>query len=152
MYNPYQPFINLMNANLSLFNRFVNSTEISRLVQESVNRAMAIPQESVAKAAQTHAFEELTRGLADNVTRFTQEHVNGLSQSMAQTQNVLSRQAERGTRRLERLTESAQQATNQVADAATGQAEEATDGAQDAALRLANGGHERARNSRQAKQ
>jgi len=152
MYNPYQPFINLVNANLSLFSRFANSSEITRLVHESVNRTMTISRESFTKAAQTGAFEELTRGLADNVTRFTQEHVNGISQSMAQTQTVLSRQTERGTRQLERLTDKAEEAAGQVADAATGQAEEATDDAHEAGLRLANATHERGRNSRQAKQ
>ena len=151
MYNPYQPFINLMNANLSLFSGFANSSEITRLVRDSVNRTMNISRDSLTKVAQTQAFDELTRGLADNVTRFTQEHVNGISQSMAQTQHVLSRQAERGTRQLERLTGRADEVAGQLVDATTGEVEEAIDITEESRPRRANGTRGRGQGSRRAK-
>ena len=138
MYNPYQPFMNLINANLSLINRFANSNDITRLVQESVNRTISISKESVEKATRSDAFEELTRGLADNVARFTQEYLYTISQSIAQTQ-VLSRQVEQGTRQFAKITaETAEEASEDVA--------------QDSGLRLAKSGNERERNSRQSKQ
>ena len=80
MYNPFEPFVNLTNANLALFHRLANSSDITRLMQEAVGRAMTIPQESLNKAAQTGAYSDWTRGLVDNVTRFTQQYLNGVTQ------------------------------------------------------------------------
>ena len=144
MYNPYQPFVNLINSNVALFNRFANSNDVTRLVQESVNRAFAIQQESITKATTTGAFEELTKGLANNIARFSQEYVNGLSQSvsglsesMAQTQNMLSRQVEQGARQLAKMTDEATDATDEAAQEG---------------LRLAKGASDRnERNQRNAK-
>jgi hypothetical protein len=135
MYNPYQPFINLMSSNLALVNRFVMSGDITRLVHESVNRSVSITRESVTKATQSHAFEELTRGLADNVARFTQDYVGSLSQSMANTQNMLSRQIEEGNRQMAQITDQVEQRSEQVGEEA------------DAGLRaMKHGGERQARN------
>ena len=127
MYNPYQPFINLVNANLALLSRFATSRDITRLVQESVNRSLTISQEGVTKASQTNAYEELTRGLADNVARFTQEYVSGISQSVTYTQN-LSRQMEQGTRQFAQIGEQARQ---RIGDQATQMGEQAAEAAVD---------------------
>jgi hypothetical protein len=107
MYNAFEPFVKLTNANLALFNRFANSSEMTRLVQDTISRSMNIPQESMTKASQTDAFSDWTQGLVDNATRFTQDYVNGFTQSMAMTQNFLSRQMEQGSRQLAQITEQA---------------------------------------------
>jgi hypothetical protein len=116
MYNVFEPFVNLTNANLALFNRFANSSDITRLVQEAVSRTVTIPQESMNKASQTDAYNEWSRGLVDNVTRFTQEYVNGVTRSMAQTQNFLSRQVEQGSHQFAQLTEQAEGETDETAE------------------------------------
>src|SRR5690348_6058210 len=117
MYNPYQPFMNLVNANMALFNRFATSGDITRLLHESVNRSIMISQERVMKAAQSGAFDELTRGFADNVARFTQEYANGLSQSMAYTQNFLSRQVDQGARQFAEIVEQPSPAADEAGEA-----------------------------------
>jgi hypothetical protein len=117
MYNAFEPFIKLTNANLALFNRFANSSDITRLMQDAVGRAMTIPQESMNKASQTNAYTEWTRGLVDNMTRFSQEYVNGVTQSMARTQNFLSRQVEQGSQQFSQLTQAGEQAADETTEA-----------------------------------
>jgi hypothetical protein len=68
----------------------------------------------MSKAAQTGAFNELTRGMVDNVTRFSQEYFNSVTASMARTQNFMTRQVEQGSRQ---FTQIANQATDEVAEA-----------------------------------
>ena len=126
MYNAFQPFLNLTNANLALFNRFANSSDITHLVQEAVSRAVTMPQESMNKASQTNAYNEWTRGLVDNATRFTQEYVNGLTQSMAFTQNFLSRQIEQGSRQFAQITDAGEEAAEETTEAGQRVAKTAT--------------------------
>ena len=115
MYNAFEPFVNLNNANLALFHRFANSADITRLVQNTVSRAFTLPQESLTKASQTNAFNEWTQGLADNFARFTQEYVNGFTQSMARTQHFVSQQVEQG-RQFAAITEATEQETDETAE------------------------------------
>ena len=116
MYNAFEPFVNLTNANLALFHRFANSTDIIRLVQNTVSRAFTLPQESLTKASQTNAFNEWTQGLADNFARFTQEYVNGFTQSMARTQHLVSQQVEQGSRQFAAITEASEEETDETAE------------------------------------
>ena len=126
MYNAFEPFVNLTNANLALFNRLANSSDITRLMQEAVGRAMTIPQESMNRASQTDAYNDWTRGLVDNVTRFTQEYVNGVTQSMARTQTFLSRQVEQGSKQFAQITDDAEQALDETTASARRAAKTAT--------------------------
>lgn len=126
MYNAFEPFVNLTNANLALFTRLANSSDITRLMQEAVGRAMTIPQESLNKAAQTDAYNEWTRGLVDNVTRFTEEYVNGMTQSMARTQDFMSRQVAQGSMQFAQIADDAEQAQDDTTAAGRRVAKTAT--------------------------
>ena len=127
MYNPYEPFMNLANANLDLFKRFANSSDVTSLVQDTLTRAITIPRESMTKASQTGAFNDWTQGLVDNATRFTQEYVNGLTQAMAVTQSYLSRQVEQGTRQFAQITDAAEQAKDETTEAVVNSAKTASE-------------------------
>ena len=117
MYNAYEPFVKLANANLALFQRFANSSDITQLVQDTVSRAFTLSQESITKVSQTNAYNEWTRGLVDNFTRFTQDYVNGLTESMARSQEVLMKQVEQGSQQFTQIAEQAEQKTDDIAEA-----------------------------------
>jgi len=103
MYNILQPYVNLTNANLETFSRFMNAREITDLTKQSALKFFEVVQESTSKVAGSDALANWTRAIIDNYIRFANEYAQQVYGIVAQGQEFVSRQVEEGTRRFAQI-------------------------------------------------
>jgi hypothetical protein len=100
MYNIFQPFVNLMNANIETFSRFANAQEVTELAKDSAVKSAKVLQENTSKIAGSNAYVDLTRATIDNYVRFVNEYLQNVYGIVSQGQQFMNRQVEEGQRRL----------------------------------------------------
>jgi hypothetical protein len=99
MYNILQPYVNLTNANIEAFARFINAREIVDLTKHGAIKFLEVAQENAAKVAASDAVANLTRTAIDNYVRFVNEYTQQVYGIVLQGQEFVSRQMEEGNRR-----------------------------------------------------
>lgn len=133
MYNTVQPFVNLTNANIEVFSRFVKSPEITNLTNATMGKFVELMEENMGKVARSRAYGEWLRATVDNYARFADEYSRSVFGLIARSEEFVSRQVEEGAKRLERITDAAGQAVEAGANAAKDVTEEGAKAAEDAA-------------------
>jgi hypothetical protein len=99
MYNPLQPLVQLINANIETLSRFANSREAIDLVKESASKQLELVQDGMAKIAVSDAFATCLRTTIDNYVHFANEYTKNVYGIVAQGQEFVSQQVEEGNRR-----------------------------------------------------
>lgn len=103
MYNILQPYVNLTNANVEAFSRFINAREITDLTKQSAIKFLDVAQENASKVAGSDALANLTRAVIDNYVRFANEYAQQFYGIVSQGQEFVSRQMEEGNRRFAQI-------------------------------------------------
>jgi len=111
-YNAMRPFIDLTNANIESFLRFARSPEISEVAKVGFEKYLEFANASFTRLVASNAFAEWNRAVLNNYSHFTTQYVENLSSIAAQTQELMSRQAEQGTRSLQQISEATSRAAN----------------------------------------
>jgi hypothetical protein len=111
-YNAMRPFIDLTNANIESFLRFARSPEVSEVAKVGVEKYLEFANDSFTRLAGSSAFAEWSRAVLNNYSHFATQYVESLSSIAAQTQELMSRQAEQGTRSLQQISEASSRAAN----------------------------------------
>ena len=100
MYNIFQPYVNLMNANIETFSRLANAREVTEPAKDSAIKSAKVLQENMSKIAGSNAYADLTKATIDNYVRFVNEYFQNVYGIVSQGQEFLSQQVEGGQRRL----------------------------------------------------
>ena len=111
-YNAMRPFIELTNANIESFLRFARSPEISEVAKVGFEKYLEFANASFTRLAASNAFAEWNRAVLNNYSHFATQYVESLSSITAQTQELISRQTEQGTRSLQQISEATSRAAN----------------------------------------
>ena len=111
-YNAMRPFIDLTNANIESFLRFARSPEVSEVAKVGVEKYLEFANDSFTRLAGSSAFAEWSRAVLNNYSHFATQYVENFSSIAAQTQELMSRQAEQGTRSLQQISEATSRAAN----------------------------------------
>jgi hypothetical protein len=111
-YNAMRPFIDLTNANIESFLRFARSPEISEVAKVGFEKYLEFANASFTRLVASNAFAEWNRAVLNNYSHFTTQYVESLSSITAQTQELISRQTEQGTRSLQQISEATSRAAN----------------------------------------
>jgi len=98
MHNIFEPYVNLINANLETFSRFMNAREITDLTKQSALKFLEVAQENASKVAGSDALANWTRAVIDNYVRFSNEYAQQVFGIVSQGQEFVSRQMEEGNR------------------------------------------------------
>jgi hypothetical protein len=124
MQNLYQPYVNLLNANIETLARFVNAQEVKEAAKEGVSKSARALQENTSKIAGSNAYEELTKATIDNYVRFTNEWLQNVSGIVLQGQQFVKQQAEEGQRRLSEVADLSRRSVESAAQSGKSAAEE----------------------------
>jgi hypothetical protein len=124
MHNLYQPYVNLLNANMETLSRFVNAQEVKELAKEGVSKSARALQENTSKIAGSNAYADLTKATIDNYVRFTNECLQNVAGIVSQGQQFVSQQAEEGQRRLSEVAEISRRTVETAAQSGKSAAEE----------------------------
>jgi len=103
MYNILQPYVNLTNANIETFSRFMNAREITDLTKQSATKLLEVTQENASKVAGSEALANLTCAAIDNYVRFANEYTQQVYGIVSQGQEFVSHQMEEGNRRFAQI-------------------------------------------------
>jgi hypothetical protein len=114
--NLMQPFVNWTNAQVETFTRFAKSPEIDELTRSNIETFWQLVQESQSRIIQSRAFTEWTKANVENFSRLAQEYSRTLSDVASQTQTELTRGIQEGTRRLQKVADTATNIVGTVAD------------------------------------
>ena len=105
MYNVFQPYVNLLNANIEALARFVNAQEVTELAKKSATTSTKVLQENTSKIVDSNAYADLTKSTIDNYARFTNEWLQNVYGIVADGQQFMNQQVEEGQRRLSEVAE-----------------------------------------------
>ena len=89
IFNPMQPFINLVQANMALLSRFAMSPEAMSKAVAQMQAAMTQGPGALTVPQSTAAFAELAQGMMENYTRFLSELTQSGMSFLAQGQEAL---------------------------------------------------------------
>jgi hypothetical protein len=124
MHNIYQPYVNLLNANIETLSRFVNAQEVKELAKDSATQSAKVMQQSTSKIAGSNAYADLTKATIDNYVRFTNEWLQNVSGIVLQGQQFVKQQAEEGQRRLSEVADLSRRTVESAAQSGKSAAEE----------------------------
>jgi hypothetical protein len=99
MYNLLQPVVDLTNANIEAFSRFVTSRDVTEVAKDSATKHSEHVQDNTAKIAGSDAFATYLRTTVDNYVRFSEEYTKQLYGIVSQGQDFVTRQVEEGNKR-----------------------------------------------------
>lgn len=103
MYNIFQPYVNLANANIETFSRFANAREVTDFAKDSAVKSVKVLQENTSKIAGSNAYADLTKATIDNYVRFVNEYLQNVYGIVSQGQQFMNQQVEEGQRRLSQV-------------------------------------------------
>jgi hypothetical protein len=126
MYNIFQPYVNLMNANIETFSRFANTREVTDVAKESAVKSAKVLQENASKIAGSNAYAELTRAMIDSYVRFANEYTQNLYGIVSQGQEFVSQQVEEGGRRFSQIADISRRTVETAAQSGKSASEEVT--------------------------
>jgi len=126
MYNVFQPYVTLLNANIEALSRFVNAQDVKELAKDSATKSAKVVHENTSKLAGSNAYADLTKATIDNYVRFTNEWLQNVSGLVSQGQEFVNQQAEEGQRRLSEVAEISRRTVEAAAQSGKSATEEVT--------------------------
>jgi hypothetical protein len=89
LFNPMQPFINLVQANMALLSKYAMSPESMSKAMAQLQAAMTQGPGALMVQPSATAFAELAQGMLENYTRFMSELAQSGMSAFAQSQDAL---------------------------------------------------------------
>ena len=89
IFNPMQPFINLVQANMALLSKYALSPDTMSKAMAQMQAAMTQGPGTVTVPQSATAFAELAQGMMENYTRFGSELTQSGMSFLAQGQDAL---------------------------------------------------------------
>ncbi len=124
MYNIFQPYVNLINANIETLSRFANAREITDVAKDSAVKSVQVLQENASKIGGANAYADLTKATIDNYVRFADEYQQNVNGIVSQGQQFMSQQAEEGQRRLSQVADMSRRTVEAAAQSGKSASEE----------------------------
>jgi hypothetical protein len=89
LFNPMQPFINLVQANMALLSKYAMSPDAMSKAMAQMQAAMTQGPGALVMPPSATVFAELAQGMLENYTRFMSELAQGSMSAFAQSQDAL---------------------------------------------------------------
>jgi hypothetical protein len=89
IFNPMQPFINLVQANMALLSKYAMSPDAMSKAMVQMQAAMTQGPGALVMPQSATAFAELAQGMLENYTRFMAELAQSGMSAFAQSQDAL---------------------------------------------------------------